>query len=131
MSAAPKFGALVRGDDDNLHIRHFHTAASAAAIASAQRDLAMPPDARSAGIRSADLARELGVSSVTIRRAWKAGELPAKEHGERTLIIPHKIARLVRTFGLLGVRRMMRAGHATTAPFFGQAHQGNPDRSIG
>lgn len=108
MSAAPKFGALVRGDDDNLHIRHFHTAASAAAIAAAQRDLAMPPDARSAGIRSADLARELGVSSVTIRRAWKAGELPAKEHGERTLIIPHRIARLVRTFGLLGVRRMMR-----------------------
>lgn len=78
--------------------------------AAAVRELQISVHGNSAGIKSADLAREIGVSSVTIRRAWLAGELPGLAHGPRCVVIPHRIARLVRQFGLHRVRLMIRTG---------------------
>lgn len=104
------YGAMIRGDDGNLHIRHYRTPAQAAAMAAAHRELHEPAILTGAGIKSAALARELGLCGKTIRRAYAAGELPGIEHGPKTLIIPHKVARAVRTYGLLGVRAMMRSG---------------------
>lgn len=62
------------------------------------------------GVKSSDLARQIGVHPRTIRRRWAKGELPGIEHGEHTLIIPHEAVRLVKSYGLLGYARMRAAG---------------------
>lgn len=105
--ASGNHSALVRGDDGNLHIRHFPTAADAARVA-AEREIA----GRSikGGLLSFKLARDLGVHPKTIRRRWERGELPGVEHGERTLVIPHEACRLVKIYGLVGYARMRAAG---------------------
>lgn len=125
MSAAKKFlpapigkhSALVRGEDGNLHIRNFPTAAAACTASS---HLERTPDAaqiqivcgrRGGEIRSTKLAREIGVHPRTIRRAFERGELPGcKEHGERILMVPMHIYRLIMAYGLRGVGRMARVG---------------------
>ena len=99
-----RHAALVRGDDEGLHVRHFPTA-SAAAKASQAREIAPEP-----GLRSTLLARKIGVHPRTLRRAHDRGELPGIKHGERLLIIPRRVCRLVMTHGLLGVAGMIKRG---------------------
>lgn len=72
--AKREHGALIRGDDGNLHIRHFATAADASA-ASQDRELPTPTTSvtfttrlRRREWRLADAAREIGVSAKTLRR---------------------------------------------------------------
>lgn len=113
-------GALVRGDDGNLHLRQFATPAMAAQAAAA-RELAPPADvllvqsepARVGRLRRETtlkgLARELGVSSRTIRRylPWLRHRQPA--YG-RTFI-PQEEVVLIKSYGLHGVRRMRTAAN--------------------
>lgn len=111
------FAALVRGEDGNLHMRHFPTAADACTASS---HLERTPDAeqvrivcgrRGGEIKSTKLAREIGVHPRTIRRAFERGELPGcKEHGPRILMVPMHIYRLIMAYGLRGVGRMAKAG---------------------
>ncbi len=101
---AGRHAALVRGDDEGLHVRHFATAAEAA-TASQAREIAPEP-----GLKSTVLARRIGVHPRTLRRAHDRGELPGVKHGERILIIPRRVCRLVMTHGLLGVAGMVRRG---------------------
>ena len=103
-----RYAALMRGDDGNLHIRRYRSAQEAAAVA-ALREL---PEAREdlKGIKSHAFARQLGVHPKTIRRMWSRGDLPGILHGPRTLLIPRLICRLARTYGLIGVARMIRQG---------------------
>ena len=100
-----RYRALVRGDDDALHIREFQTAA-AAALAAADRELKQPTVELRA-VHSADLAREFGLSPRTVRRAWQRGELPAIEHGAHKLMVPTPIVALCRRYGLARVCRFM------------------------
>lgn len=115
--ATGKFSAFVRGDDGNLHIRHFDTAAEAAAVNSRHEDLPSVEQIqivcgrRGGFIKSTVLARKIGVSGRTIRRAFDRGDLPgAKEHGERILLVPEHVHRLIIAYGLRGVGRMAKAG---------------------
>lgn len=109
--------ALVRGDDGNLHVRQFPTAADASA-ASQHRELNPPrldvlmiAGKRSGSIRSPEFARRLGVHPRTIRRCFERGGLPgAKEHGQRILEIPLRLLRLAEAYGLRGVERMAKQG---------------------
>jgi hypothetical protein len=115
--------ALVRGDDGNLHIRHFATAQDAA-VASAGRELE-PPSAvlppteqvqavigrRSGEMRHTEFARTLGLTPRQVRDCWKRGGLPgAKEHSAYILVVPRYLLRLAQTYGLRQVERMAKAG---------------------
>ncbi|MBL9191753.1 MAG: hypothetical protein JNJ82_05300 [Opitutaceae bacterium] len=60
------------------------------------------------------LAHEIGISPAMVRRAIMKGELPAIPHGERSLMIPNRICRLVKTYGLRGVAGMVARGELGT-----------------
>jgi len=62
-------------------------------------------------IRSPEMARRLGVSTRTMRRAFARGELPgAVEHGQRILMVPRHLLRLAEAYGLRGLARIIKAG---------------------
>jgi len=111
------FAALVCGDDENLHMRHFRTADEASAAMATRRELPTPQEIdlvmgrRGGEMRSARLAREIGVHPRTVRRQFERGGLPgAKEHGARILTIPMYLYRLITAYGMRGVERMAKAG---------------------
>lgn len=122
--------ALIRGDDGNVHIRRFDTAAQAA-TASRDREIGTPnierrtpntqvPSAeevaavigkRSGEMRHTEFARELGISPRIVREQYKRGGLPGtKEHSAYILIVPTHLLRLARTYGLRQVERLAKAG---------------------
>ena len=108
--------ALVCGDDGNLHIRRFPSAADAAA-ASCGRELPSPTEIdavcgkRSGMMRATAFAREMGVHPRTVRRQWARGGLPGcREDGPHLLKVPTHLLRLAHAYGLRGIERMARAG---------------------
>lgn len=113
--------AFVRGEDGMLHIRHFSSAADAAAAACG-RELPTPAQieavsGRRAGwMLSPEFAKHLGVHPVTIRRQWARGGLPGcREDGPRLLRVPTRLLRLAHAYGLRGVERMAKAGLLASA----------------
>jgi hypothetical protein len=101
IATGKRFTAIVRGDDDALHIREFESAAQAARAA-CEREL-QQPNATLTGISTADLAREFGLHPKTVRRAWARGELPGIEHSRNRVLIPRPIANLARRYGMARV----------------------------
>lgn len=116
---APAHGALVRGDDGNLHLRRFATAEQAAEASRHLQDPMPVPSLdevelvmgkRRGTMRSTEMARRLQVHPRTIRRAYENGWLPgAKEHGPRILEVPVHLYRLAEAYGLRGLERMVKA----------------------
>jgi transposase-like protein len=77
----------------------------------------MPADIAAVGgsgegeMRHTELAAKLGIHPRTLRRQFARGGLPgAVEHGERILMVPTRLLRLARAYGLRGVERMANAG---------------------
>ena len=118
---------LIRGDDDGLAVRRFADPADAQAACAAREEepaayayapgaitcaIKTPPASVQRGglTKSHKLAHELGISPSMVRKAIMKGELPAIPHGERSLMIPNRICRLVKTYGLRGVAGMVARG---------------------
>lgn len=75
------------------------------------RQIAAVMGRRTGEISSTEVAKRIGVHPRTVRRAYKRGALPgAKEHGERILVIPMGVFRLIEAYGLHGVEKMAAAG---------------------
>lgn len=110
----PQHAALIRGDDGCLDVRHFSTAADAAAASATSGGVfetgLTAADKRRKMTTSHDLAHELGLHPKTVRRWVLQNEIPAIAHGPRLLMIPNRICQLVKLWGLDGVRRMARRG---------------------
>lgn len=117
--------ALIRGDDDGLTVRRFADPADAQAACAAREEEPAPYAAgaitcqirtpaksiqRGGWTKSHELAHEIGMSPKTVRRAILRGELPAISHGERSMMIPNRICRLVKLYGLRGVAGMVHRG---------------------
>jgi hypothetical protein len=114
-----RHAALVRGDDDALHVRRFATARGAALIAQGREyhepdtaGITMSVRRRAhAEMRHTEFAQELGISQRLVRDAYKRGELPgAKEHSAYILMVPTDLLRLAKIYGLRHVGRLAKAG---------------------
>jgi hypothetical protein len=127
------YGALVKGEDGGLHIRHFLTPADAARAARGRellcpsvpvgqmaRELVSKINDTSAAATTmrhawtpAKLAARLGLSVRTINRRCEAGELPYIDHGTVSRpkrYIPAEAVQLILIHGLRGVGVMCRTG---------------------
>lgn len=117
--------ALIRGEDGGLDVRRFANPGDAQAACAAREEepapyaagvitcaIKTPPaSVRRGGLtKSHQLAHEIGISPAMVRAAIMRGELPAIPHGERSLMIPNRICRLVKLYGLRGVAGMVHRG---------------------
>lgn len=118
-SPTPRHAALVRGDDNALHVRRFATARGAALIAQGREyrepntaGITMTVRRRAhAEMRHTEFAQELGISQRLVRAAFNRGELPgAKEHSAYILMVPAELLRLAKIYGLRQVGRLAKAG---------------------
>lgn len=112
-----RHAALVRGEDGGLYIRRFASAVDAAAVAAEHRDVVQPgsilpvahiPRPRRREWRLADVAKELGVSTRTVRRY-----LPYLKHRQPSPHVTYVDGQdvvLVKLYGLHGLARMRKSG---------------------
>lgn len=106
------FAALVRGDDGGLTVRWFRTQEEATAACCAH-EVAPPKvsrrDARSMSTTH-ELAHDLGIAPARVRKWVIRHDIPRVCHGPRSIMIPNRICRLVKLYGLQGVAHMAQRG---------------------
>lgn len=120
MSALP-YSALTRGDDGNLHVRRFATAAEANAASNASREyyapaplVPAPTRARRTEWKLSRVAQELGVSTKTIKKYLPY--LRYRQPSPNITYVPGEELNLLKIHGLHGVRAMrLRTGNAIPA----------------
>lgn len=109
------YSALTRGDDGNLHVRRFATAAEATAASNAAREyyapapVVAPTSKRRTEWKLSRVAQELGVGVKTIKKYLPF--LRYRKPSPNITYLPGEEVNLLKIHGLHGVRAMrLRSG---------------------